>query len=378
MSSAITFQKNAGPVRRFARLSRFAGWLQQLPNKLTPPPFRLLQIGSAFWQSRALYVAARLDLATRLGEETHSVDALAAATGCASDALYRLLRMLASLGVFAEVSPRHFSNNALSLPLQADRPGSVRAMILMHNAPEMSRPWFEQLEQGIRSGDTPFRLTHGSDLYDYMDNHPAFDALFAGAMDSVEALAGDSFARDFAWDRFDRLIDLGGSQGSKAIAILKQQPRLTALVIDRPQVIAGAAANQRASQLAPDIQARLSFQAGDLLAAIPAARDSRDIYLLSAVLHGMDDRQCLRVLGNVAQAIGDSGARLAVLEMVVAESKADAASAAFDMQMFMACRGRERTLSEWLSLFAEAGLELEEQVGLQSFAKLLLLRKARH
>lgn len=375
MSSANTFQKNAGPVRRFARLSRFAGWLQQLPNKLTPPPFRLLQIGSAFWQSRALYVATHLDLATQLGEETHSVDALAAATGCASDALYRLLRMLASLGVFEEVSPHHFANNALSRPLQADRPDSVRAMILMHNAPEMSRPWFEQLEQGIRSGDAPFRLTHGSDLYDYMDSHPEFDALFARAMASVEALAGDSFARDFAWDRFDRLIDLGGSQGSKAIAILKQQPQLTALVIDRPQVIAGAD-TVHTGQVAPHILARLSFQAGDLLNAIPAARDGRDIYLLSAVLHGMDDQQSLLVLRNITKAIGNSGARIAVLEMVVAGMKADAASAAFDMQMFMAGRGRERTLAEWLALFSKAGLQLEEQVNLQSFARLLLLRKS--
>ncbi|MCQ8131010.1 methyltransferase, partial [Methylomonas sp. WSC-6] len=64
----MTLQKNAGAVRRFAKLARFGFWLQNLPNKLVPAPFRLIQIGSAFWQSRALYVAARLDIAGALAD----------------------------------------------------------------------------------------------------------------------------------------------------------------------------------------------------------------------------------------------------------------------------------------------------------------------
>ncbi|WP_240348320.1 hypothetical protein [Methylomonas sp. EFPC1] len=147
----MTLQKNAGAVRRFAKLARFGAWLQNLPNKLVPAPFRLIQIGSAYWQSRALYVAARLDIAD-------------------ADALYRLLRMLAAVGVFEEVSPRRFRNNKLSSCLCPDHPHSVRVMVLMHNSPEMSRPWFEQLEQGVRSG-VPFELAHGQAFYDYMDSH---------------------------------------------------------------------------------------------------------------------------------------------------------------------------------------------------------------
>ena len=48
-------------------------------------------------------------------------------------------------------------------------------------------------------------------------------------MDSVEALTGDSFATDFDWARFDRIIDIGGSKGSKSVAILKRHPHLKAL-----------------------------------------------------------------------------------------------------------------------------------------------------
>src|SRR5512144_1428222 len=66
----MTLQKNSGAVRRFAKLSRFGAWLQNLPNKIVPPPFRLLQISASYWQSRALYVAARLDIATVLADRS--------------------------------------------------------------------------------------------------------------------------------------------------------------------------------------------------------------------------------------------------------------------------------------------------------------------
>ncbi|HEY8096385.1 MAG TPA: methyltransferase [Methylobacter sp.] len=369
----MSLQKNSGPVRRFATLMKFAAWLQNIPNKITPPPFRLIQIGSAFWQSRALYVVVRLDIASVLSDEQIAVDVIAARVSAQPDAIYRLLRMLAALGVFEEVSERVFKNNALSAYLREDNPKNVRAMILMHNSLEMSRPWFEQLEQGMRSGDVPFQISHGRELYAYMDEHAEFDALFARAMDSVEALMGDSFATDFDWGRFDRIIDVGGSKGSKSLAILKRHPHLTALVFDRNQVIQTAASYWLEKE-PPALLSRLTFQAGDLLESVPAAKSDKDIYLLSAVLHGMDDENCIKVLRNLAAASTGTGARIALMELVVPELKADFSSAAFDMQMFMATRGRERTLHEWQSLFDQSGLALEELVGLQSLGKILVLR----
>ncbi len=370
----MTFQKNAGAVRRFAKLMKFAAWLQSLPNKLTPAPFRLIQIGSAFWQSRVLYVAARLDIATLLGDQSLAADAIAALVPAKPDAIFRLLRMLTAMGIFEEVSPRVFRNNPLSSCLRSDQPKNVRAMILMHNSPEMSAPWFEALEQGVRTGSVPFQAAHGSELYAYMDGHAEFDALFASAMDSVEALTGDSFATDFDWGRFDRVIDVGGSKGSKSVAILKRHPHLKALVFDRQQVVNTAMAHW-AGKEPQELVDRLAFEAGDLLSSIPPATSHRDIYLLCAVLHGMDDDSCFQALRNLAHAIGSTGARVALMELVVAQVKADLSSASFDMQMFMGTRGRERTLNQWQGLFGRAGLMLEEQVGLQSFGKILLLKR---
>ncbi len=369
----MTFQKNAGAVRRFGTLLKFANWLQNLPHKLTPAPFRLLQIGSAFWQSRALYVAARLDIATTLGDDSLSANALAERVSAQPQALFRLLRLLAAMGVFEEVTPGVFRNNALSACLREDRRKNVRAMVLMHNSPEMSLPWLDALEHGVRTGAVPFQTVHGEPLYAYMDHHAEFDALFARAMDSVEALAGDSFATDVDWGRFDRVIDIGGSKGSKTLAILRRHPRLKALVFDREQVVTTAQAYW-CDREPPELLDRVTWQAGDLLSGVPAAQGEKDIYLLCAVLHGMDDDTCVQALGQLARAVGATGARVALMELVVPDLKADLSSASFDMQMFMATRGKERTLREWRQLFERSGWALEEQIGLQSLGAILMLR----
>lgn len=368
-----TLQRNALKARAFATLARVSARLALLPNRLVPPPFRLLQIGSAFWHSSALHAAARLDLATLLGDVELSVAELSARSGAAPDALARLLRLLAAMEVFEEAAPGVWRNNRLSQALRSDRGESVRAMILMHGSPEMSRPWYEQLEAGIRRGEPPFRLAHGQDLYEWMDAHPRFDALFAQAMEQVEALAGDSFATEFDWRAFERVIDVGGSRGAKALAILKRHTHLQAVVVDRPQVIEDATRHWTARGESACLT-RMRFETGNVFDALPPPRGPKDVYLLSAVLHGFDDEACVRALENVARVARGGGSPMVLLEMVMPERRADAASASFDMQMFMATTGRERTHREWQQLFRRAGVRLEEVIQLASMGQMLVLR----
>lgn len=372
----MSFQRHPLAVRAFGAALRLSQALSGLPNRITPPPFRLMQIGSSFWQSRVLYVAARLDLASLLADKRLGTAELAAASGADARALGRLLRMLAAMGIFEEVEPGVWRNNRLSDPLRTDRHDSVRAIILMHNAPEMSRPWFEQLEAAVRTGAVPFELTHGAPLYAVMDQEPAFNALFAQAMDQVEALTGDSFATDFDWGRFGRILDIGGARGGKSAAILKRHPHLRAVVVDRAETIREAEAYWAGRPGAEDCWSRLTFETGDVLSSVPAAVDGRDVYLLSAVLHGFDDAACVTALSTVAGAAAPAGAHMVLMELVMPESKPDLASATFDMQMFMGTRGGERTMAEWQRLFARSGVTLVEVVNLASFGKMLVLRPA--
>jgi hypothetical protein len=373
----VSLQRHRGAVRLFGRLTGFSGWLQSLPVKLMPPPFRLVQLGSAYWQSRVLYLAARLDIAGVLGDTTLDTQEIARRLSADADAVFRVLRMLAAMGVFEQTAPRCFRNNRVSACLREDHPQSVRAMVLMHNAEPMSRSWYEQLEAGVRSGEVPFELAHGQALFAYLDTHAELDTLFSHAMDAVEALIGESFATDFDWGRFQRVIDVGGGKGAKSVAILKHHPALLAMVVDRAQVVRDARDHWQ-GRVDKSLLARIGYQPGNLLESVPPADGDKDVYLLSAVLHGFDDETCVKALRNLTAAVGGSGARIAVMEMVLPEMGADLASASFDLQMLVNTRGRERTLVEWRALFARSGLELEQSVRLRSFAKVLVLKAAAH
>ena len=95
----MTYQKNKLAVSMFSALMKFSTWLQKLPARMTPPPFRLVQLGSVFWQSRVLYVAARLDIATQLANDSLPVEEIARRVAAQPEATYRLLRMLTTMGI---------------------------------------------------------------------------------------------------------------------------------------------------------------------------------------------------------------------------------------------------------------------------------------
>jgi len=241
----------------------------------------------------------------------------------------------------------------------------------MHNSATMARPWYESLEECIRSGETPFVKTHGRELFAYMDEHADFDALFASAMEAVEGLTGLDYLHDFDWGRFDRLIDVGGSRGAKAMAILRANPKLGALVFDRPQVIASAEVFWRQKGETALLE-RVSFLPGDAMEAVPAARSERDVYLCMALFHGLGDEDAMRVLSNLREAIGNSGATLLIVDTVAEEVDIDPNVAAFDMQMLIGTRGRERTHGEWQALLERGGFHLSEVVAVRTFARFIV------
>ena len=72
--------------------------------------------------------------------------------------------------------------------------------------------------------------------------------------------------------------------------------------------------------------------------------------------------------------MGNSGATLVLMELLMPESGADISACSFDMQMLMGTRGGERTHSEWAQVFERAAVQLQEVVHLASFGKMLVLR----
>lgn len=366
-----SLQRNSVRAWVFSGLMRLFQTLGHLPVMLTPPPFRIMQLSMGFWTSCALYVAARLDVATQLGDRGLSLDELARRVGVRPDGLDRLLGLLAAQGLFQRSTDGGWRNNRGSQPLRDDQANGVRALVLMHNSPVMRRPWYDGLEDGLRGTRPPFEVIHGQEFYDYLSDHPETDNLFARAMDQVDALTGDGFAVDFDWGRFKRIIDLGGSNGAKAAAILRRHPTLSALVVDRPAVARQAEAAW-CSRSADALSGRMTFAGQDIFVEPPSAQPG-DVYFLCAVLHGFGDEDCVDLLSAIGQAAIQAQAPIVVMEAIMPEQGFDPAVSAFDMQMFLCTRGRERTLSQWRALARQAGLRLDQVVHTTSVVHLLVL-----
>ena len=362
-------------VMLFEKLMGFASILQNISSRTTPPPFRLMQIGSVFWQSRALYVATRLGVADVIADTEKNTQDIAAELQLDEDHLYRLLRMLQAMAIFEEVSPRVFKNSRASAFLRQDNPQNVRAMILMHNSPQMTLPWMEALEESIHDGGVPFAKVHGVGLFDYMDQNKDFDLLFSQAMDAVESLTGTSYLDDFNWGAFDRIIDVGGSRGSKSMAILKSFPALNAVVFDRPQIIATARDSWR-GKVPAELLTRIDFEPGDMFTGLPAAISDNDLYIFFAVFHGLSDEEANIVLEQLKRAAGSQKPHILIVDTVADEMQLNPILASFDMQMLIGTRGRERTMGEWTRLFTHAGFKLIEIIDVRTFVKFIVIRPA--
>src|SRR5579872_842776 len=147
------------------------------------PPGQIAQMLTGYWVTQMLYVAAKLDLAGRLKSGPQTSDQLARETGTHPRALYRLLRGLASLGVFAEGEPKAFSLTPAAEALLDDAPGSQRAMALM-TGEEHYLSWSEFL-YSVRTGKTGFEKLYKTRPFDYLSQHPEQGAIFDAAMTSV-------------------------------------------------------------------------------------------------------------------------------------------------------------------------------------------------
>ncbi|TWX64332.1 methyltransferase [Colwellia demingiae] len=368
-------QKNIRKTKRFERIMNIAYWIADLPNKLTPAPFRLMQIGSLFWQSRSLYLATKLGIADVILSEPMATKDIAKKLNLFEPNLYRLMRFLASIGIFKEVSHKVFAHNKLSLPLVRSQPNCVSDMILMHNCEEMTLPWMDAMEAGIKDGEIPFVQCHGSEMFSYMNNNKELNDLFANAMDSVESLTGLDYLQDFNWRCFDRIIDLGGSKGSKSIAILAENTTLTSVVFDRDAVTHDAKESWK-NKINDQILDRITYVGGDLFSSnLPIPTSDKNLYLLIAIFHLLDDADSVALLKRITASMDGINASIAIVDAVLPETQASITQTSFDMQMLMGTKGCERTATQWHNLFEQANLELVETVAIRTFAKVMVLIK---
>src|SRR6478735_3901284 len=145
-----------------------------------PPPVVMLQMLTGYWISQALYAAAKLGIADLVAAGTTSAQVLAEQTGVDETSLHRLLRALASVGVFTETNPGSFALTPLAELLRTGTPRSMHALALMYNE-EQYRTWGD-LMYSVRTGEPAFEQVYGMPVFQYFETHPEVDATFNAAM----------------------------------------------------------------------------------------------------------------------------------------------------------------------------------------------------
>ncbi len=322
-----------------------------------PPTIALRRMIIGYRLSRALSVAAELGIADLLEKGPRSIEDLARATGTHPPSLYRLLRLLASEGVFVELDQSHFGMTRLAVPLQSDAPGSLRNRAIFDGTECNWQAWGE-LMHGVSTGEPAFDRAFGTRFFDYLRQHPtaaaSFDALMAEqTLPWARALID---AYDFSSIR--TLVDVGGGYGTLLVAILTAHPRLRGVLYDLPHVIAGARPRLTAA-VGSD---RCETIAGDFFAAVPEGGDS---YMLKHILHDWDDDRCITILENCRRVMPADG-RLLVVEVIIPPGNEPHYGKYLDLNMLVLLTGRERTETEYQQLFKASGFALSQIVATPS------------
>src|SRR5277367_858304 len=324
-----------------------------------PPPVVLYQIGIGHYFSRALYLAASLGIADLLRDGPRTHQELAQATETDPHSLRRVMRLLASVGVFEEQPDGKFALTPVGQHLRSDVAVSMRQSVMLFAGPAVFDAW-KDLEYCVRTGEPAFRKNSPDlDAFAAFARDPEAAARFDAAMAAIAAAA---VAAAYDFSGFRSVVDVGGGNGAILIGILNANPQLRGIVFDQPPT----AERAKEKIAAAGISTRCEAVGGDFFKEVPAGADA---YLLKHVIHDWNDEKATAILRCCHRAMG-RGAKLLIVEGVypprIDGSMESRGAAANDVNMLVATGGRQRSEAEFQSLLAGAGFKLHRIVPTQA------------
>ncbi len=315
----------------------------------------MLERIAAYWQSQLVFVAAKLGIADALVAGPLTVDEIAARVGAHAPALKRVLRGLASLGIFASDPHGRFRLTRLSQTLRSDHPESLRDFVLMLVDDYNWTAW-GSLEYAVRSGGSAFEHVHGAPAFAWLRQYPDKEKMFSASMASLSVMENAAVSRAYAFGKLQRVVDVGGAHGHLLVAILRSYVKVRGVLFDQPAVIEEAA--RAGFVTAADVSGRCEKQGGDFFEAVPAGADA---YVLKYILHDWDDERSIRILENCRRAMPAEG-RVLVIDHVVSPGNRFDWGKLVDINMMVMLGGQERTKDEFRQLFTHAGLRVRRVI----------------
>lgn len=320
-----------------------------------PIAARMLDLITGYWVSQLVHVAAKLGLADLLKDGPRTPAELARKVGVDAQRLQRMLRALASVGVFAERGGGRFALTPLGATLRGDRPDSMRDFALMMVEEYNWNSWSRVLD-GIREEIVPFQRVHGMRIFEYFGQHPEHAQVFGRSMTSLSGTENPAVVAAYDFSKIRRLVDVGGSHGHLLAAVLHKNRNVRGVLFDMPPIV------EQARHLpyvnARKLAGRIEFEVGDFFQAVP---DGCDAYMMKYILHDWNDDECVAILRHCRRAMTRDG-RILVIDTVIPPGNAPHWGKLLDINMLALTGGRERTRDEFAKLFARAGLKLKRVV----------------
>jgi hypothetical protein len=310
----------------------------------------LMQIGTGHFVASALQVVIRLGIPARIADGALTAAELASATGVQKEALYRVLRALASVGLFEETAPRRFTLTEAGQTLRPDVPGSMHDMALWVTSPFHFRVYAEMMHS-VRTGQPAAEKVIGMPVFEYFPRDPELSEIFNNAMTTFSNQVIPAALEAYDFSGIDLLVDVAGGHGAVLTAILQKYPKMRGVLFDLEHVIAGAGQRIAAAGLSD----RIETEVGNFFTKVTPGADA---YIMKHIIHDWDDDRALRILENIRRAMGAKRARVILLESVIPPGNTPDFGKIIDLEMLMMPGGKERTAEEFEKLFAQAGFEL--------------------
>jgi hypothetical protein len=331
--------------------------LNESSNGIMQSTVQMLEFHNGLGMAHILGVIAEIGVADQVTDGPLGVEELAERTGTNADALYRVLRAVASKGVFTEVSPRTFGLTPLAATLRSDADDSLRDVFRLQEQPCMQET-YAAIGHSVRTGEPAFEHVHGTTLFSYLTERPELSDLFSSAMGNAARQIQRPVIDAYDLSGVRRLIDIGGAHGHLVAAILSRYLEMKGVVFDLPNVVPGAADVLAEAGVAD----RAEMVGGDYLRAVPAQGDA---YTISHVLHQLTDAEAVTVLTNIRKVMAPVG-RVLVIDPVIPEGDLPHPGKFMDITMLALTQGRDRTESELAGLFEQAGLRHVQTVALSA------------
>lgn len=324
-----------------------------MTSKQVPPYAQMMQFILGNWISKPIYVAAELGIADMIAYGPKSIDELAHMSKTHAPSLYRVMRALASVGIFSETSEKRFELTPMAECLKT---GAMRSIAVMFNSDWHDKAW-ENLLYSVRTGEVAFDKAHGMPIFDWFRKHPRAAEIYHEA-NAIKAMTSHRAIIDaYDFSGINTLTDVGGGHGALMAEILGANPEMKGVIAELPSVVQDAKEFIHTKGL----HTRCEVIECDFFKGIPAGSDA---YLMSHILHDWNDEKCQRILENCHAAM-KPGSTLLIVESIIPPGNEFSVAKLLDLEVFVMGGGRERTEEEFRDLFESSGFTLSRVVPTQ-------------